>query len=142
MGVPHQWCTPPGQDPGSANLGQGHMLHYHRPKIVQVGPLPAPIIVCHPKKGLEALQEIHEGICGNHVSMANKVVRRRYFWPTMNTDAKHLAMSCGPCQLFANIPYQPPERLITMTSPWPFAQWGLDLIGHIPKGKGHTSYAL
>lgn len=29
-----------------------------------------------------------------------------------------------------------------MTSPWPFAQWGLNLIGPTPKGKGQTTHAI
>ncbi|CAL8162194.1 unnamed protein product [Prunus armeniaca] len=74
--------------------------------------------------------------------MAHKVIRRGYFWPTINADAKRLATSCRPCQIFANIPHQPPEHLTTMTSPWPFAQWGLDLIGPMPKGKWQTTHAV
>ncbi|CAL2254440.1 unnamed protein product [Prunus armeniaca] len=29
-----------------------------------------------------------------------------------------------------------------MVSPWPFAQWGLDLIGPIPEGKGQVKYTI
>ncbi|CAL9012013.1 unnamed protein product [Prunus brigantina] len=29
-----------------------------------------------------------------------------------------------------------------MVSPWPFAQWGLDLIGPMPEGKGQVKYAV
>ena len=29
-----------------------------------------------------------------------------------------------------------------MTSPWPFAQWGLDLIGPMPPGKGQVKFAV
>ena len=28
-----------------------------------------------------------------------------------------------------------------MTSPWPFAVWGIDLIGQLPKGRGGAQYA-
>ncbi|CAL9025322.1 unnamed protein product, partial [Prunus brigantina] len=105
-----------------------------------------PLLLCiTPDKGLEALREIHEGICGDHAAaqtMAHKVHRRGYFWPTIKADAKRLATSCRPCQLFANLPHQPPERLTPITSPWPFAQWGLDLIGPMPKGKGQTTHAI
>ena len=27
-----------------------------------------------------------------------------------------------------------------MTSPWPFAVWGIDLIGRLPKGRGSVQY--
>ena len=29
-----------------------------------------------------------------------------------------------------------------MISPWPFALWGLDLIGPMPEGKGQVKYAV
>ncbi|XP_021827603.1 uncharacterized protein LOC110768210 [Prunus avium] len=96
-------------------------------------------------QGRELLREAHEGICGDHsaaISLTTKILRRGYFWPTMNDDAKQLVRVCKPCQLFATIPHQPPEGLTTMSGPWPFAQWGLDLIGPMPNGKGQTKFAI
>ena len=29
-----------------------------------------------------------------------------------------------------------------MTSPWPFAVWGIDLIGQLPKGRGSIQYVV
>ena len=29
-----------------------------------------------------------------------------------------------------------------MSSPWPFAQWGLDIVGHFPKAAGNKRYLL
>ncbi|CAL9006367.1 unnamed protein product [Prunus brigantina] len=74
--------------------------------------------------------------------MASKVLRRGYYWPSLKTDSLQLARKCRPCQLFSNIIHQPPEPLSSMTSPWPFAQWGLDLIGPMPEGKGQTKFAI
>ena len=36
------------------------------------------------------------------------------------------------CQRFSNIIRQPTEKLAPMTAPWPFAQWGLDIMGPFP----------
>ena len=39
------------------------------------------------------LEEIHEGICGDHAgprSLVSKVIRTGYFWPTMQVDALEL----------------------------------------------------
>ncbi|CAL8166834.1 unnamed protein product [Prunus armeniaca] len=44
-----------------------------------------------PKEGTYVLREIHEGICGNHSgahSLAHKVIRQGYFWPSLHTDAQ------------------------------------------------------
>ena len=29
-----------------------------------------------------------------------------------------------------------------VTSLWPFSRWGIDLVGHFPKGKWQTKYAV
>ncbi|CAL8175330.1 unnamed protein product [Prunus armeniaca] len=48
---------------------------------------------------------------------------------------------CDKCQRFSNIPQLPAEPLTAMVIPWPFTQWGLDLIGPMPEGKGQVKYA-
>ncbi|XP_052297233.1 uncharacterized protein LOC127902365 [Citrus sinensis] len=91
------------------------------------------------------LREVHEGICGNHSggrSLAHKVLRQGYFWPTMYQDAQEKTRSCVSCQSFASFSNQPPEKLTSMASPWPFAQWGIDLIGPLPKGRGAATHAI
>ncbi|KAH9727588.1 Ribonuclease H [Citrus sinensis] len=91
------------------------------------------------------LREVHEGICGNHSggrSLAHKVLRQGYFWPTMHQDAQEKTRSCVSCQSFANFSNQPPEKLTSMTSPWPFAQWGIDLIGPLPKAREAATHAI
>ncbi|KAI5345966.1 hypothetical protein L3X38_013843 [Prunus dulcis] len=98
-----------------------------------------------PEEGHYVLREIHEGICGNHSgarSLAHKVIRQGYFWPSLHTDAQAFTQKCDKCQRFANIPQLPAEPLTAMVSPWPFAQWGLDLIGPMPEGKGQVKYAV
>ena len=34
------------------------------------------------------------------------------------------------------------ESLIPLSSPWPFAQWGLDIVGPFPKATGNKKYLL
>ena len=60
----------------------------------------------------------------------------------MHQDAKEMTRSCKACQSFSDIPAQPPEKLTTMSSPRPFAQWGIDLIGPLPKGRGAATHAI
>ncbi|KAI5333676.1 hypothetical protein L3X38_023808 [Prunus dulcis] len=98
-----------------------------------------------PEEGHYVLREIHEGICGNLSgarSLAHKAIRQGYFWLSLHTDAQAFTQKCDKCQRFANIPQLPAEPLTAMVSPWPFAQWGLDLIGPMPEGKGQVKYAV
>ena len=63
------------------------------------------------------LREVHEGICGNHSgvrSLAHKVLRQGYFWPTMHQDAQEKTKSCVSCQSFTNFSTQPRSSLL-----WP-----------------------
>ena len=71
------------------------------------------------------LEEIHEGICGDHAglrSLVSKVIRTSYFWPIIQVDALKLVKKCDNCQQFGNIQRLPVERMMTITSSWPFAQ--------------------
>ncbi len=52
-----------------------------------------------------------------------------YFGPSMLKDVTNYVRTCDKCQRFANVPRQPPENLTPITTPWPFAQWGLDIMG-------------
>ena len=91
------------------------------------------------------LEEIHGGICGNHASprsLVSKAIRTGYFWPTMQGDVFELVKKCEKCQRFGNVQRLPAERMTTITSPWPFAQWGIDIVGPPPLGKGQVNFLL
>ena len=87
------------------------------------------------------LEEIHQEVYGDHTShrsLANKVVRTGFFWPTMQVDAVELIKKCDRCQRYGNVQRLPAERLTTISTPWPFAQWGIDIVGPLPQGKGQV----
>ena len=91
------------------------------------------------------LEEIHEGICGDHAgprSLVSKVIRTGYFWPTVQVDALELVKKCDKCQRFRNVQRLPAERMTTITSPWPFAQWGIDIVGPLPLGKRQVKFLM
>ncbi|KAL5828018.1 hypothetical protein ACOSQ3_019849 [Xanthoceras sorbifolium] len=98
-----------------------------------------------PQESARILQAIHGGVCGNHAggnSLAHKALRQGFYWPTMFQDAKETASNCDKCQRIADNIKQPQEKLRSLTSPWPFAQWGIDLIGPMPTAKGQAKYAI
>ena len=87
------------------------------------------------KKAKYILKEIHEGVCGDHAgprSLVSKIIRICYFWPTMQVDARELVKKCDKWQRFSNVQRLPAEKLTTISSPWPFAQWGIDIVGLLP----------
>ena len=98
-----------------------------------------------PDEANYVLREIHERACGNHSgarSLIHKVVRAGYYWPTVQADAKAYVKVCDQCQRFSNIPRQPSEYLTPMTAPWPFAQWGLDILDLFPVGTRQMKFVV
>ena len=91
------------------------------------------------------LEEIHKRVCGDHVgprSLVSKVVRTGYFWPTIQIDIRELVKKCDRCQRFGNVQCLPAEKLTTIASLWPFAQWGINIVGPLPQGKGQVKFLL
>ena len=48
---------------------------------------------------------------------------------TAMQDAEELVRKCIGCQEFANKLHAPASALKTIPLAWPFAQWGLDMVG-------------
>ena len=105
-----------------------------------------PILKCVAGKDADyVLREVHESVCGNHIGarkLAGKVLRQGYYWPTMLRDAAELIKKCKICQEHAKISRLPSEPLTSVTSPWPFQHWGLDILGPLPIGKGQCKFII
>ena len=105
-----------------------------------------PLLRCVSKEESRTiLAEVHGGECGDHTggqTLAKKILRYGYFWPEVNRDAADHAKKCDRCQRFAKIPRAPSTELTQMVSPWPFAIWGIDLIGPLPIGRSGVKYAI
>jgi hypothetical protein len=105
-----------------------------------------PLLKCLTNSESEyVLKEIHEGVYGNHSRsrmLAHKAMRVGYYWPTMNKDSVRLVQQCDKCQRFARVMKNPLEKLSTISSPWPFAKWGFDIVGPMPPGKGRRKFLL
>ncbi|XP_074346802.1 uncharacterized protein LOC141685606 [Apium graveolens] len=69
-------------------------------------------------------------------SLAQKILRQGYFWPTIKKDAFEFSRACDKYQRYANYYNSPMAPLKSLMSPWPLAMWGIDLIGELPKAKG------
>ncbi|XP_027183804.1 uncharacterized protein LOC113782091 [Coffea eugenioides] len=98
-----------------------------------------------PEEGDYILRELHEGICGNHVGprvLAKKGMLSGYYWPTIFLDSAELVARCKPCQLHAPIHHAPTQEMVPLQSPWPFFQWGIDLLGPFPRAPGGYEHVV
>ena len=105
-----------------------------------------PYLLCvHPKTSESLLEELHEGICGSHTggrSLSHQAITQGYWWPGMQKEALEYAKKCDQCQRFAPNIHQPRGVLNPLSNPWPFAQWGLDIVGPFPNATGNRRYLL
>ena len=105
-----------------------------------------PYLLCiHPKMTESLLEELHEGICGSHTggrSLAHRAIIQDYWWPNMQKEAQEYVKKCDQCQRFAPSIHQPRGILNPLSSPWSFAQWGIDIVGSFPKAVGNRKYLL
>ena len=58
----------------------------------------------------------------------------------MQREAQEYVKKCDQSQRFAPNIHQPGGVLNPLSSFWPFAQWGLDILGHFPKVAGNKRY--
>ena len=50
----------------------------------------------------------------------------------MKSDAADYVKKCYPCQRMSPILKSLVQDLVSISSPWPFAQWGIDIVGLLP----------
>ena len=60
----------------------------------------------------------------------------------MHVNARELVKKYDKCQRFGSVQRLPTKRLMTIASLWPFAQWGIDIVGPLPRGKGWVKFLL
>ena len=89
--------------------------------------------------------ELHEGVCGNHPgeqTLVHRAHTQEYYWPTMKQDAKNYVKRYDQCQRYALIPRVPSKALNSVTSPWSFAQWGMDIVDLLPIATTQKKFML
>ncbi|XP_072066775.1 uncharacterized protein [Arachis hypogaea] len=60
------------------------------------------------------MDEVHEGVCETHIggrSLASKILRAGYYWPTLQQDCMHKVQHCDYCQRHAPVIHNPVEQL-------------------------------
>jgi hypothetical protein len=110
---------------------------------------PSPVgmlMKCVPiQQSKELLLEIHAGICGHHAApwpLVGKAFRQDFGWPTALRDAEEVVHTCKGCQFYAWQTNLPTQALQTIPLTWPFAVWGLDMVGPLKKAPGGFTHLL
>ncbi|KAL2230407.1 UNVERIFIED_CONTAM: Gag-Pol polyprotein [Sesamum indicum] len=122
-----------------ADLGHARRVKFKAPRFALVGTqlykrtIEGPLLKClDDPQARYVLREIHEGSCGNHSgarSLAQKVTRQGYFWPTLMKDCKDFVRRCEKCQKFASQIHTHAVPMTPVSVTCPFNQWGIDILG-------------
>nr|KYP44428.1 Gypsy retrotransposon integrase-like protein 1 [Cajanus cajan] len=73
-----------------------------------------------------------DGMCGSHIggrALVYQVARAGYFWPSFRNDCVNWVQKCDGCQRHATLHHSPAEHLHSILTPWPFHEWGIDILG-------------
>jgi len=101
---------------------------------------------CIPRReGIKLLQNIHSGACGHHAAprtLVGNAFRQGFYWPTIVADATEIVRTYEGCQFYARQIHLPAQALQTIPITWPFAVWGLDLVGPLQKAPGGFTHLL
>jgi transposase InsO family protein len=96
-------------------------------------------------EGRELLRDIHARVCGHHAAprtLVSNAFRQGFYWPTAVADASEIVRTCEGCQFYACKSNLPAHVLQTIPITWPFAVWGLDIVGPLRKAPGGFTHLL
>nr|GEV03956.1 hypothetical protein [Tanacetum cinerariifolium] len=81
------------------------------------------------------IREIYMRSCGMHMgprAIVRKASRQGYYWLTMDKDAKKEVKKCDSCQIYAPVSRLSKTLMTSIMAPWPFYQWGMDILRSLP----------
>ncbi|XP_071728473.1 uncharacterized protein [Rutidosis leptorrhynchoides] len=108
---------------------------YCAPMMRCVGPIEAEMIV----------DEVHNDSCilhSGYKTIAAKIMRMRYFWPSLYHDVANIVKRSKSFQRYAPHNRMPRHDMIPVNSPWPFHKWAIDIVGPFPAGPGNVKFPI
>ena len=60
----------------------------------------------------------------------------------MKHESEQFVRSCDTCQKFGNVIHSPTIALHSISSPWPFYMWGIDIDGLLPQATRKRKFFL
>ncbi len=91
------------------------------------------------EEDIQLLQDIYNGVCGSHSSwhsIIGKAFRHGFYWPIAKDDAMEVITKCKGCQFFQKQTMKHANPLRPIDLSWPFAIWGVDIVGILPRALG------
>jgi hypothetical protein len=100
------------------------------------------LLICLEREDADKfLKELHDEPTGEHYTgntIAHKIPRDGYYWPTFFKYAHTYVRNCKPCQVSAGREKRAAIPLQPVTVSRHFEKWGLDIIGEITPSSSKT----
>ena len=74
--------------------------------------------------------------------LVSKAFRHGFYWLTAHADAEDLVSKCDGCQRFSRRAHVSAQELRMIPITWPFAVWGLDMVGPFKRSKDKKTHLL
>jgi hypothetical protein len=87
----------------------------------------------------QLLLDIRSRVCGAHSSwrsIVGKAFRYGFYWPTTKDDTMEIVTKCKDYQFFQKQTMKHANHLRPIDLSWPFAVWGVDIVGILPRALG------
>ncbi|KAG7593993.1 Ribonuclease H-like superfamily [Arabidopsis thaliana x Arabidopsis arenosa] len=68
-------------------------------------------------------------------ALALKIKKDVRYWPTIMADCEAYAAKCESCQRHGPMKNVSPKLLSTVTAPYPFMRWAMDIVGPMPPSR-------
>lgn len=91
------------------------------------------------------MAKTHEGYCGQHSShktLASKILRVGYYWPTIKIDTTDYVQRCLRWQKLCRHTACTSKWVTQLASPWPFLWSGVNILGPFPRASGQVKYLV
>lgn len=99
----------------------------------------------HGDKVRNFLIESHDGTGGNHSggrSLALKIKKLDFLWPTMISDCEKYAAKCDACQCHSLMMHGLTEIFSSARTAYPFMRWAMVIVGHLPASYRRSTFWL
>ncbi|KAL0366947.1 UNVERIFIED_CONTAM: hypothetical protein Sradi_3584800 [Sesamum radiatum] len=121
--IPNHGITTVGQEGGQGNTRKGSSLHHDSRRFIQKRIFATLPKMPRSRKSGICVEGSPRRKCGNHSggrSLAGKVLRQGYFWPSIQRDALDMVRRCKKCQEHANIMHVLAAPMQLNSQPLPF----------------------
>jgi hypothetical protein len=84
-------------------------------------------------------------MCGHHAvprTLVGNAFRQGFYWPTAVAEANEVVRTCEGCQFYARKTNLPAHAIKMIPVTWPFAMWGLDIVGPLRIAPGGYTHLL